>query len=71
MTQSIIETRKAKEVETIHKDLSSQLKEIGNIEQINLILILNSLTCKHKNWYFNENCYHYQKNSGFNVSLTK
>ncbi len=36
MTQSIIETRKAKEVETIRKDLSSQLKEIGNIEQINI-----------------------------------
>ena len=38
MTQSIIETRKAKEVETIRKDLSSQLKEIGNIEQINIKL---------------------------------
>ena len=38
MTQSIIETEKAKEVETIRKDLSSQLKEIGNIEQINIKL---------------------------------
>ena len=38
LTQSIIETRKAKEVESIRKDLSSQLKEIGNIEQINIKL---------------------------------
>ncbi len=38
MTQSIIETRKAKEVELISKDLSRQLKEIGNIEQINIKL---------------------------------
>ena len=38
MTQSIIETRKAKEVELIHKDLSSQLKKIGNVEQINIKL---------------------------------
>ena len=38
LTQSIIETRKAKEVESIHKDLSSQLKEIGSIEQINIKL---------------------------------
>ena len=38
MTQSIIETRKAKVVESIRKNLSSQLKEIGNIEQINIKL---------------------------------
>ena len=38
MTQSIIETRKAKEVETIRKDLSSQLKKITNIEQIHITL---------------------------------
>ena len=38
MTQSIIETRKAKEVEAIRKDLSNQLNEIGNIEQINIKL---------------------------------
>ena len=38
LTQSIIETRKAKEVESIRKDISSQLKEIGNIEQINIKL---------------------------------
>ena len=38
LTQSIIETKKAKEVELIHKDLSSQLKEMENIEQINIKL---------------------------------
>ncbi len=41
-TQSIIETKKAKEVEAIHKDLSNQLKEIGNIEQINIKLNNNN-----------------------------
>ena len=38
MTQSIIETGKAIKVESIHKNLSSQLIEIGNIEQINIKL---------------------------------
>ena len=43
MTQSIIETRKDKEVETIHKDLSSQLYKLGNIEQINIKLNNNKI----------------------------
>ena len=36
MTKSIIETEKAIEVESIHKNLSRQLIDIGNIEQINI-----------------------------------
>ena len=40
-TDSIIETKKADEVLSIHKDLSDQLKSIGNIEQINIKLTNN------------------------------
>ena len=47
MTQSIIETRKAKKVEAIHENLSSQLDEIGNIEQINIKLNNNKKTEKY------------------------
>ena len=42
MTQSIIETGKAKEVESLHKNLSKQLSEIDNIEQINIKLNNNN-----------------------------
>ena len=42
MTQSIIETGKATEVKSIHKNLSSQLNEIGNIEQISSVEIHTS-----------------------------
>ena len=38
MTQSIIETGKAIKVDSIHKNLSNQLNEIGNVEQINIKL---------------------------------
>ena len=38
MTKSIIETGKAIEVESIHKNLSRQLIDIGNIEQVNIKL---------------------------------
>ena len=38
MTQSIVETKKATEVLSIHKDLSDQLTKISNIEQINIRL---------------------------------
>ena len=41
MTESIIETRKIKEVLSIHKDLSIQLNKIDNIEQINIKLTNN------------------------------
>ena len=44
MTQSIVETGKTIEVESIHKNLSSQLREIGNIEQINIKLNNNENT---------------------------
>ena len=44
MTQSIVETGKTIEVESIHKNLSSQLREIGNIEQINIKLDNNKKT---------------------------
>ena len=44
MTQSIIETGKAKEVESLHKNLSKQLSEIDNIEQINIKLNNNEKT---------------------------
>ena len=48
MTKSIIETEKAIEVESIHKNLSSQLNELDNIEQINIELNNNTKTEQYK-----------------------
>ena len=38
MTQSVIETRKVREIEAIYKSISNQLNGISNIEQINIKL---------------------------------
>ena len=47
MTLSIIETRKAKEVESVYQDISSQLNKLGNIEQINIKLNNNNKIEQH------------------------